>query len=324
MSDITNVSSESVTSCHLDPEVTKTSIKIAKVVEKAKTVTDNKTIKSVGSQRPEKKLEAEIVDGNDQRIEEDVLTADLISADTMKEVKEIARNNPLTNELIEKGKQFFHDNRELVIKQTQNLVALYNIKDQKPFFFISPSEARMAIDYIKGVRNGLIQDKEDEKAKDKWVHEFLNTVKLSGEKALKNREWKTSTVDSDELRDKILEDLRLDRVKLLYYYGSMTESIMLSLNWINHIFSVMESLDTGVDTLIMNAARFADVRGFGRVVYEEATYREIKDRGIFGRLFTAEIYVSSKIPSNQVITGSSKDKLMICNNNGWEATHWKG
>ena len=56
----------------------------------------------------------------------------------MERVKKIASNNPMTKELMDKGREFFHDNKEKVTKQMQDLVALYNIKDQKPFFFISP------------------------------------------------------------------------------------------------------------------------------------------------------------------------------------------
>lgn len=48
---------------------------------------------------------------------------------------------------IEAGKEFHRDNKQQMASQ-MNVVALYSIKDQTPFYYISSAEARLAIDHI--------------------------------------------------------------------------------------------------------------------------------------------------------------------------------
>ena len=52
---------------------------------------------------------------------------------------------------IQLAKEFCNDNKSKLQKQ-MNIVALYSVKDAKPFYFISSAEARMAIDYINMCR----------------------------------------------------------------------------------------------------------------------------------------------------------------------------
>tara|TARA_R110000824_G_scaffold12226_7_gene53672 strand:- start:70644 stop:72008 length:1365 start_codon:yes stop_codon:yes gene_type:complete len=52
---------------------------------------------------------------------------------------------------IQLAKEVCNDNKSKLQKQ-MNIVALYSIKDAKPFYFISSAEARMAIDYINMCR----------------------------------------------------------------------------------------------------------------------------------------------------------------------------
>ncbi|MFA7220581.1 MAG: hypothetical protein WC119_08830 [Synergistaceae bacterium] len=48
---------------------------------------------------------------------------------------------------IEAGKEFHRENKQQMASQ-MNVVALYSIKDQTPFYYISSAEARLAIDHI--------------------------------------------------------------------------------------------------------------------------------------------------------------------------------
>lgn len=48
---------------------------------------------------------------------------------------------------IDNSKSFCKDNKEKM-QQQMNVVALYSIKDAKPFYYISSAEARMAIEYV--------------------------------------------------------------------------------------------------------------------------------------------------------------------------------
>ena len=74
----------------------------------------------------------------------------------------------------------------------------------------------------------------------------------------------------------------------------------LTLNALNQAFATIEQHDLTVGKLVMHALRYADVRGFGKTVYDEATQKEVLTTGLFGHLFTADIHVSSKCPTDTV------------------------
>ena len=75
----------------------------------------------------------------------------------------------------------------------------------------------------------------------------------------------------------------------------------LSLNALNQAFATIEQHDLTVGKIVMHALRYADVRNWGKTVYDEATQKEVLTTGLFGHIFTADIHVSSKMPTNQVI-----------------------
>jgi len=74
----------------------------------------------------------------------------------------------------------------------------------------------------------------------------------------------------------------------------------LSLNALNQAFALIEQHDLTVGKIVMHALRYADVRNFGKTVYDEATQKEVLTTGLFGHLFTADIHVSSKVPTTTV------------------------
>ena len=74
----------------------------------------------------------------------------------------------------------------------------------------------------------------------------------------------------------------------------------LSLNALNQAFATIEQHDLTVAKITMHALRYADVRNFGKTVYDEATQKEVLTTGLFGHLFTADIHVSSKMGTTTV------------------------
>jgi len=75
----------------------------------------------------------------------------------------------------------------------------------------------------------------------------------------------------------------------------------LSLNALNQAFATIEQHDLTVGKIVLHALRYADIRNFGKTVYDEATQKEVLTTGLFGHLFTADIHVSSKMPTALVL-----------------------
>ena len=75
----------------------------------------------------------------------------------------------------------------------------------------------------------------------------------------------------------------------------------LTLNALNQAFATIEQHDLTVGKIVLHALRYADIRNFGKTVYDEATQKEVLTTGLFGHLFTADIHVSSKCPTDTVI-----------------------
>lgn len=76
---------------------------------------------------------------------------------------------------------------------------------------------------------------------------------------------------------------------------------VLSLNALNQCFATIESHDLTVGKIVMHPLRYADVRNWGKTVYDEATTKEVLTTGLFGHIYTADIHVSSKCPTTTVI-----------------------
>ena len=75
----------------------------------------------------------------------------------------------------------------------------------------------------------------------------------------------------------------------------------LTLTALNQAFATIEAHDLTVAKMVMHAQRYADVRNFGKTVYDEATQREVLTSGLFGHLWTADIHVSSRMPTTTVL-----------------------
>lgn len=75
----------------------------------------------------------------------------------------------------------------------------------------------------------------------------------------------------------------------------------LTLTALNQAFATIEAHDLTVAKIVMHAQRYADVRNFGKTVYDEATQREVLTSGLFGHLWTADIHVSSRMSTSTVL-----------------------
>lgn len=75
----------------------------------------------------------------------------------------------------------------------------------------------------------------------------------------------------------------------------------LTLTALNQAFATIEAHDLTVAKIVMHAQRYADVRNFGKTVFDEATQREVLTSGLFGHLWTADIHVSSRMPTTTVM-----------------------
>lgn len=81
----------------------------------------------------------------------------------------------------------------------------------------------------------------------------------------------------------------------------------LTLTALNQAFATIEAHDLTVAKIVMHAQRYADVRNFGKTVYDEATQREVLTSGLFGHLWTADIHVSSRMPTTTVLLTAPAD-----------------
>lgn len=106
------------------------------------------------------------------------------------------------------------------------------------------------------------------------------------------------------------EDTNIFRALLASVNGAHTVTATggaLSLTALNQAFATIESHDLTVAKVIMHAQRYADVRAWGKTVYDEATQREVLTSGLFGHIWTADIHVSSRMPTTTVLLTAPAD-----------------
>jgi len=81
---------------------------------------------------------------------------------------------------------------------------------------------------------------------------------------------------------------------------TVTQSGDLTIASLNFAFSQIESHDLTVAKIVMHPQQYADVRLFGRDVFDEATRRDVLMSGLFGHLWTADIHVSHRVTPGNV------------------------
>ena len=158
----------------------------------------------------------------------------------------------------------------IISSQFENQVALFNLKDKNAFFFISPEEARIAMDYIKQWRiDGFKQI-----VREKQLDEFVNNLKTN---------YNDAEIETIVIKDKF------------------EKKDFFSIDFLNYSYAILEAQNRNVDAIIVNSTTFAEIRNWGRAVYDEATKQECLQRGVYGRIFTADIYLFDKVEDYQIV-----------------------
>lgn len=158
----------------------------------------------------------------------------------------------------------------IISSQFENQVALFNLKDKNAFFFISPEEARIAMDYIKEWRMDGFKQIAREKQLDEYVNKFKNN-------------YNAETLDTTVIKDKF------------------EKKDFFSTDFLNYSYALVESENRLVDAIIINSTTYAEIRNWGRTVFDEATKQEVVNRGVYGRIFTADIYLLNSVEDYHII-----------------------
>ena len=169
----------------------------------------------------------------------------------------------------------------IISEQMENQVAFFNIKDKNAFFFITPEEARVAIDYIKQWRIDGFNTKKRHKELDDYVQSFNDSYESM---------YKYSFREFDEGRN------------------IFQVSASNFLTFLNHACIHMESRSRFTDAFVMNAKTYSNVRCLGKAVYDDATEADRIERGIVGHIYTGDIYLCNKMEDDEVLLISQPRK----------------
>ena len=151
-------------------------------------------------------------------------------------------------------------------------VAFVNIKDGSVFFDCSPAEGRLASKFITKIRK--------DKNFDVFYKARRELIQMQREAAFDSRKkWRLAPESSSP-------------------WGGDNA---LTINGLNQMFTVVEAKDYVPTVMIVNARNFADIRNWGKSVYEEYTSEEIANTGAYGRIWTAEILVSRRVKFGKII-----------------------
>jgi hypothetical protein len=178
---------------------------------------------------------------------------------------------PKLREYIMTSKQYTSQEiASIISSQFENQVAFFNLKDKNAFFFISPEEARIAMDYIKQWRiDGFKQI-----AREKQLYEYVNNFK--------------NNYSPEKLETIVIKD-------------KFEKKDFFSIDFLNYSYSIMEWEDRIVDAIIVNSNTFAEIRNWGRTVFDEATKKEATESGLYGRIFTADIFLLNSVEDYHLI-----------------------
>ena len=83
----------------------------------------------------------------------------------------------------------------------------------------------------------------------------------------------------------------------------------LSTAALNEAFYNVEQHDLVATKIVLHANQYATIRILGKDFYDEATTREIITTGLYGHLWTADIHVSSRMATTDVLVVASADTV---------------
>ena len=81
---------------------------------------------------------------------------------------------------------------------------------------------------------------------------------------------------------------------------TVTAAGELTVQALNYVFSLVEEHDLTVAKIVVHPRQYADIRLFGREVFDEATRRDVLMSGLFGHIWTADIHVSHRVTPGSV------------------------
>ncbi|MFW6172963.1 MAG: HK97-fold major capsid protein [Elusimicrobiota bacterium] len=78
---------------------------------------------------------------------------------------------------------------------------------------------------------------------------------------------------------------------------------------LNQAYYYIEQHDLVATKIVLHANQYKAIRVFGKDFYDEATTREIITTGLYGHLWTADIHVSSRMQTSDVLVVASADTV---------------
>lgn len=97
---------------------------------------------------------------------------------------------------------------------------------------------------------------------------------------------------SDHVGDEVIETKELKKaISMFMEMISSKVREQRTFDYISKIFMEVEEENKIVKYLVMSPLDFSTMRGLAKLFYDESSYRDITERGIFGHLWTAEIRV---------------------------------
>jgi hypothetical protein len=237
---------------------------------------------------------------------------------SIQEMEEEIKEKANFSEGLTLAKQYFKEHKEEVEKQINSMVAFYNIGDKNAFFFVTPQEARLAIDHVKSHRDGEVKRKKIQEKVDQLVDDGIEWALNESE----GRELESiDDVDQDVIVETVRQyiDNKNKRLKSFSYSAVVQDPDLLTLNFLNKIMSFVEHKDLTVDGIMVNANRFADIRSWGATVYDRLSRREMESRkkdksSAVAELWTGDVYRCNILTNNQIVLYSSYINTFFCFN----------
>ena len=162
-----------------------------------------------------------------------------------------------------------------VSEMFEGQVAFFNIGKKHAFFLCSPDEARHAMDCVRQWRD-----------------------KRTVARAL--------MASRDAFKAEMVAGKAWEHIPSSRHVVSIGGS--LSLSALNQAFATVEiefkTNDPVVDIIVVGAIRHADIRCWGATVCIETSTEEKKERGVYARVFGADVYLDNTLPHNIVLVGS--------------------
>jgi hypothetical protein len=123
---------------------------------------------------------------------------------------------------------------KIISKYCDNLVALYNIRDKKPFYYMSATEARMAMSYIQQLREDQMMELDFDNFIHQIAKDFINNYNewdFLKEEFMKNNILSGEKLDSYDFETFSESLYEID----VFYFDKKDKKISEIFNFINEI-----------------------------------------------------------------------------------------